>query len=378
MTYIYVYTSVPQGSGDTNTSPTEKHILPPLELNETDLVPHIQFSDLAVDDLPLTAGSYKSVYKAWWEKKDRHVALLVLRNSDNASLSDMEKEIRMFGVLGKHRHLAVLLATCTQPQSGDKCMVMEFAQPGSLDHVLMKVDEDGQDVSNLVSIAMSEQVAEAMAHLHLYDFIHRDLATRNVLVFQFDPKNWKRVLLKVSDYGLSLLAHDRYAGGLGEISTNRENTGGPTRWMAPESLKRRVYSMKTDVWSFGILLYEIWTLGLIPYHDITDDREVALVVLAGERLPRPDKCPDQVHAIMQNCWESAPRDRPAMAEIQTNLHEAFAQEILESSKPECVVCLNAGEALVLSTTHDPCGVCVCVCPSRVTLSSSKLIAVSPQ
>ena len=332
-------------SGDTNVAPTEKHILPPpaFELNQVDLLPHIQFSDLAVDDRPLAAGSFKTVWKARWKQKNLIVALLVLRNSSSASLSDMQNEIRMFITLGKHRHLTELLATCAQPQSGDKCMVMEFAQHGSLDHVLMKIDEDGRDVINLVSIAMSEQVAQGIAHLHLYDIVHRDLATRNVLVFQFDPQDWKRVLLKVTDYGLSLLVNNSHAAGSGvvEISTNCENTGGPTRWMAAESLKRRVYSMKTDVWSFGILLYEIWTLGLIPYHDITDDREVALVVLAGERLPRPDKCPDQVHEIMQNCWKSAPRDRPAMAEIQTNLHEAFAQEILESSKPKCVVCLNA-------------------------------------
>ena len=72
---------------------------------------------------------------------------------------------------------------------------------------------------------------------------------------------------------------------------------------------------------------------------------MARVVLAGERMPRPDKCPDQVHAIMQNCWKNAPRDRPGMAEIQTQLHEALAEEIFESSKPECVVCLNAGETL---------------------------------
>jgi hypothetical protein len=332
-----------------NYSPMEKHSGAPAgEPNHVEVVPHIPFSDLAVDNRPLAAGSFKTVYKAtlMWANKDRQVALLVLRQSDRAAVSDMKNEIQMFSVLGKHRHLALLLATCTQPQSGDMCMVMEFAQHGSLDHVLMKAAEDGQDVSKLVLIAMGMQVAEGITHLHLHDIVHRDLAVRNILVFQFDSQDWKRVLLKVTDYGLSLLANG-YAAGLSvvEISTKHENTGGPTRWMAPESLLRRVYSAKTDVWSLGVLLYEILTLGVIPYHDITDDREVARVVLAGERLPRPDKCSDQVYAIMQNCWQGEPRDRPGMAEIQTQLHEALAQEIIESSKPECVVCLNAGEAL---------------------------------
>ena len=75
------------------------------------VVPHIQYSELAVESNALAAGSFKSVYKARWKKKGRNVALLVLRHSNQAALSDMDNEIRMFGTLGKHKHLAELLAT---------------------------------------------------------------------------------------------------------------------------------------------------------------------------------------------------------------------------------------------------------------------------
>jgi len=316
-------------------------------------VPHIPYSELAVDANALAAGSFKSVYKARWEKKGRNVALLVLRNSNQAALLDMENEIRMFGTLGKHKHLAELLATCTQAQSEDKCMVMEFAPLGSLDHVLSKADEDGIDISNLVKIMVGMQVAEAMAHLHLYKVLHRDLAIRNILAFRFDPQNWKQVLVKVTDYGLSLLAHAGFTGGTSvvEIQTISSNAAGPTRWMAPESIRRRVYSQKSDVWSFGVLLYEVWTLGMIPYHLIADDKEVARVVLQGERLPRPDNCSQQLYAIMQDCWKTSSRDRPSMLELQTALQEVFTEETLEAAKTECVVCLTAEPVMALM----PCG-----------------------
>ena len=152
------------------------------------------------------------MYKARWEKKGRNAALLVLRHSNQAALSDMDNEIRMFGTLGKHKHLAQLLATCTQTHSEDKCMAMEFAPLGSLDHVSSKADEDGVDISNLVKIIVCMQVADAMTHLHLHNVLHCDLAIRNTLAFPFDPQNWKLVLVKVTDYGLSLLVHKGFTG----------------------------------------------------------------------------------------------------------------------------------------------------------------------
>ncbi len=202
---------------------------------------------------------------------------------------------------------------------------MEFAPLGSLDHVLSKADEDGVDIGNLVKIAICMQVADAMTHLHLHNVVHRDLAIRNTLAFQFDPQNWKLVLVKVTDYGLSLLVDKGFTGGASviEIAIMSTNAAGSLRWMAPESIMRRVYSKKSDVWSFGVVLYEVWTLGMIPYHLIADDKEVARLVTEGERLWRPDNCPQQVWAIMQDCWKSAQKDRPSMPELQIALQEVL-------------------------------------------------------
>ena len=86
---------------------------------------------------------------------------------------------------------------------------------------------------------------------------------------------------------------------------------------------------------------------MIPYHLIADDKEVARVVLQGERLPRPDNCSQQLYAIMQDCWKTSSRDRPSMLELQTALQEVFTEETLEAAKTECVVCLTAEPVMAL-------------------------------
>ena len=130
----------------------------------------------------------------------------------------------------------------------------------------------------------------------------------------------------------------------------------PTRYMAPEALRHRSYSKKTDVWSYAVLRYEVWSIGAIPYFDIADDREVVRAVLSGERLPLPDNCPEAVYASMKHCWCTSPKDRPSMSDVQTSLQELFAELMLEAAKTECVICLDAEPVMALL----PCGHrCVC-------------------
>jgi serine/threonine protein kinase len=328
------------------------------------VIPHIAFAELSMDAHPIAAGSYKTVYKAEWSGKNRSVAVLELRNTRDAPLTAIQQEMRIFSKLGKHRHLAQLLATTTRADSGNQCLLMEFAPQGSLDHVLNKAAEEDVDVSMSVRIAIGVQVADALVHLDLYKVIHRDLAARNVLVFRFDAMDWKAVHVKVTDYGLALLTEKgltNAGGSMVEVSTHSASAAGPIRWMAVESLQRRAYSSKSDVWAFGVLLWEIMTLCFMPYHNTGDDKEVAQAVIAGERLPKPENCPDDVYAIMQSCWQKRPGDRPSMPAIHTKLQGAFS-EVSTNSGSECVVCLG-GEAVVAIM---PCGH-RCVCEGCATL-----------
>ena len=273
---------------------------------------------------------------------------MVIRNTSSANLVDLQNEIEVFSVLGKHRHLAELLATTTHPQSGDQCMVMEFAEQGSLDNVLLSAVEHDIVVSDQVLLTIAVQVADAMMQLELHQVIHRDLAARNILVFQFDATDWTKVLVKVTDYGLALLAEKGATAGK-MVSTHGASLAGPIRWMAPESLQRRMYSLKSDVWAFGVLVWEILTLGLVPYHAIPTDEAVAAAVVSGRRLERPEHCPEAVWAVLVSCWLARAKDRPTMSEIYAKLQVAFAAEMFKAS--ECVVCLENEAVMALM----PCG-----------------------
>ena len=235
-------------------------------------------------------------------------------------------------------------------------MVMEFAEQGSLKHVLNNAAEKVMVVSNRVLMTIGIQVADAMMHLKLYEIIHRDLAVRNVLVLQFDLQDWKKVLVKVTDYGLALLTNKGHTGkSIIEVSTYSTSLAGPTRWMAVESLQRCMYSSQSDVWSFGVMQCEIMTLGFEFYNTITDDRAVADAVIAGERLPKPENCPDSVYAIMLMCWQERPGARSVMEVIRTQLQDALAK-----MGPECSICLDAEAVIALM----PCGHrCVCEAPA---------------
>ena len=300
---------------------------PPASMQPPPPIEHIRSDELKLDDRELLArGSFKQVYKVRWSscRKKSDVVLLELQNTRDAAISAFQEEARIFTMLGQHRHLAQLLATTTHPDSGNQCMIMEFAPEGSLDKVLNRFVEDEVDISASVLINVAIQVADAMVHLDLYKVIHRDLAARNVLVFGFDAADWSKVHVKVTDYGLALLVQGTSTGtSLIEVTTNPASMAGPVRWMAVESIKRRIYSRQSDVWAFGVLLWEIMTKGEVPYGNYGQDHEAAKAIIQGERLEKPDDCPDDVYAIMQSCWQERPRDRPVMTDIQSALMEAL-------------------------------------------------------
>jgi len=316
-------------------------------------VPLIAYHDLSVDSHALSHGSFKAVYRAKWLSKDKDVAVLVLRNA--WARAEMQQEIEIFEILGRHQHLSQLFGVSTLADSGTACMVMEFAGLGSLDHVLEKVHDSGHDVNDAVLLTIAMQACDGLNHLGLHKIVHRDIAIRNVLCFSFNHSDHKMVLVKVTDYGRSLTA-SRQGKTMAEIGTSSMSAAGPMRYMAPENITRRTYSLLSDVFSYGIMLWEIWTLGEVPYGTIADDQAVADAVIRGTRLSKPPTCPPEVYTIMNKCWNVAPHKRPAMLQVYVELQDAFANAIARASKPECVVCLAKEPVIALM----PCGhMCVC-------------------
>ncbi|XP_022101792.1 ephrin type-A receptor 4-A-like [Acanthaster planci] len=160
--------------------------------------------------------------------------------------------------------------------------------------------------SNLLTFGIN--ISRGMEHLSNSGIIHRDLAARNILLAQ-------DLTAKVSDFGLSR----------GEdIYVQQSMTRIPTRWLAIESLTHREYKSKSDVWSFGIVLWEIATFGATPYPGI-QSKLLAQRLQDGYRMPKPQNCADEIYDLMMKCWQTDPHKRPSFKELSAALQAMNAQ-----------------------------------------------------
>lgn len=141
------------------------------------------------------------------------------------------------------------------------------------------------------------QIASGMAHLEKIPITHRDLAARNILLNEFK-------VLKISDFGLSKKG----------VYVNYKIKKLPLRWMALESIRQQKYDSKSDVWSFGVVLWEISMLGAFPYGDILDSYLIQYLE-QGNRLEKSELCTDDFYKIMCQCWEKEPQQRPTFSEL---------------------------------------------------------------
>ncbi|CAI2355870.1 unnamed protein product [Caenorhabditis sp. 36 PRJEB53466] len=232
-------------------------------------------------------------------------------HADEQNHLDFFHEIDFMKRLGHHPHVISMLGCVSNPF--EPLIVVEYCSRGDLlkflrrhkDYVLLNKTDDCPveadmclRIKDLVSIAW--QVADGMAYLTSKNFIHRDLAARNVLLT-------KSLTAKISDFGLC-----RYMD-----SALYTAKGGrlPIKWMSIEALKLYEFSSKSDVWSFGVLLFEIFSMGDVPYPTV---QQVDMLehLMAGGRLSQPIKCPNEIYNIMMKCWADKPEDRPEFNEMR--------------------------------------------------------------
>ncbi|XP_024147846.2 protein-tyrosine kinase 6b [Oryzias melastigma] len=246
---------------------------------------------------PLGHGCFADVYRGRW-KNQINVAIKVLRNDSDISHREFYREVHFLKGL-RHRHLLSLFAVCTEDTP--YYIITELMTRGSLLHFLRGEDGKRLDVSSLIDIAA--QVADGMSFLEKRNSIHRDLAARNVLVAE-------DYICKVADFGLARIIKEPIY-----ISEEKKI---PYKWCAPEAIAYGKFSIKSDVWSFGVLLHEIITRGGNPYPGF-DNSEVYEKVSRGYRMPRPPKCPMSLYEIMMKCWSLEPEDRPDFKTLQSQL-----------------------------------------------------------
>ncbi|VDK61471.1 unnamed protein product [Anisakis simplex] len=162
------------------------------------------------------------------------------------------------------------------------------------------------DPTELQSFAI--QVANGMAHIESLGIIHRDLAARNILVGRGNQ-------LKISDFGLS--RHGVY------VKTSKGVI--PLRWLSIEAIQHNLYSTKSDVWAYGVVLWEICTLGGFPYPTVSD-KDILKYLQQGNRLEKPTSCSNDIYDVMMQCWAHNASDRPSFAYLCEHLSDLNSQQ----------------------------------------------------
>ncbi|XP_032890423.1 fibroblast growth factor receptor 3 isoform X2 [Amblyraja radiata] len=262
--------------------------------------------------------------------KPATVAVKMLKDdATDKDLSDLVSEMEMMKMIGKHKNIINLLGACTQ--DGPLYVIVEFASKGNLREYLKARRPPGMDYSfdtckvpdeqltfkDLVSCAY--QVARGMEYLASQKCIHRDLAARNVLVTEDN-------VMKIADFGLARDVHN--------IDYYKKTTNGrlPVKWMAPEALFDRVYTHQSDVWSYGVLLWEIFTLGGSPYPGIPVE-ELFKLLKEGHRMDKPANCTHELYMIMRECWHAIPSQRPMFKQLVEDLDRVLTVTSTEVSSP---------------------------------------------
>ncbi|XP_060032053.1 mitogen-activated protein kinase kinase kinase 11 isoform X2 [Erinaceus europaeus] len=273
------------------------------------------FQELRLEEV-IGIGGFGKVYRGSW--RGELVAVKAARQDPDEDISvtaeSVRQEARLFAMLA-HPNIIALKAVCLEEPN--LCLVMEYAAGGPLSRALA-----GRRVPPHVLVNWAVQIAHGMHYLHceaLVPVIHRDLKSNNILLLQpIEGDDMEHKTLKITDFGLAREWH----------KTTQMSAAGTYAWMAPEVIKASTFSKGSDVWSFGVLLWELLT-GEVPYRGI-DCLAVAYGVAVNKlTLPIPSTCPEPFAQLMADCWAQDPHRRPDFASILQQLEALEAQVLRE-------------------------------------------------
>lgn len=274
----------------------------------------------------LGEGLFAKVCKGALVKVDSdspHVEIAVKRLKADVPPTAVENFKREISILANLQDINILCMIGVSASEEPRFMLFEYYTDMDLYRFLV---ENASKLSGLIPSDLSEynvlldfalQIASGMDFLVENNFVHRDLAARNVYVAEDN-------IVKISNLGIGSYKYP------GDYSWVHSSALLPVRWMAPEALNTLQFSHRTDVWSYGVLLWELYSFGSQPYAGLSN-QEAIEQIRDLQVLPCPDQCPARMYGLMrEECWEEDPSERPAFSEICSRLREWAGDSIAES------------------------------------------------
>lgn len=289
--------------------------------------PRIHPQDLSITPEVLGSRAFATVYKGRYVRRGMQtldaaslndplaVAVKAPHSTDRGSIRNVHREIDVMQGLQGNPHILQLLGYSVQ--NGAPVLVLEYCANGDLQTFLREelalhkeairsYDDrlelnSNNDFTLIDLIGIAWQISDGMVFLSSRAYIHRDLSARNILLTS-------NMVAKIADFGLSRLTHE-------EVYYAHYEKVKPTKWMAPESLANACFSTQSDVWSYGVLLYELFSVGQMPFEDVPP-LSLLQYIREGHRLEQPRLCTSDVYDLMRECWYDSLAARPSFEEIR--------------------------------------------------------------
>ncbi|KAG0228211.1 hypothetical protein BGW42_002325 [Actinomortierella wolfii] len=249
------------------------------------------------EDTVIGSGAYGTVYQTYWETRRVAVKKVHVTQDEVRRVAAIQNEIDILQKL-KHRHIIQFFDTIYHENM--LVLIMDYAEGGSLFHAI----EGGRVVDWKTKTRIAQEIVRGLEYIHYKGVLHRDLKSHNVLLTS-------HMEVKLCDFGLATVK-------IRSVSKSTGNTVGTFRWMAPELFSARPqYSTKSDMYSLGMVMWEMAANCTVPFKNQPDNQIVATIIRSGERELLPDDIPIDYSYWVQRCWEHDPQKRPEASEMVT-------------------------------------------------------------